>query len=74
MITINLPPETEKHLGDIAEKAGCTPENFARKAVLEYMQDMEDALLAEERLKDLRAGKTQAIPLEEVMKNYGMVD
>jgi RHH-type rel operon transcriptional repressor/antitoxin RelB len=72
MITIDLPPETEQHFNDIAKKAGFTVESFARAAIIEYMEDLEDALIAEERMKDLREGKTQAIPLEAVMKDYGM--
>jgi hypothetical protein len=35
---------------------------------------MEDLHLAEKRLKDQRAGRTKATPLEKVMERYGMED
>ena len=34
--------------------------------------DLEDLALAESRLRDIRSGKTQAIPLEDVLRQYGM--
>jgi len=49
------------------------PETFyAREAILEHLDDLEDLYLAEQRLIDIRSGKTQTVPLEEVMKRYGM--
>ena len=40
----------------------------------EHLDDLEDLYLAEQRLVDLRAGKSGTVPLEEVMKRYGMDD
>jgi len=34
--------------------------------------DFEDLALAESRLRDICSGKTQAIPLENVLRQYGM--
>ena len=47
---------------------------YARVAILEHLDDLEDLYLAEQRLIDARAGKTKAVPLENVMKRYGLVD
>ena len=33
---------------------------------------LEDLYLAEQRLVNIRSGKTQTVPLEEVMKRYGL--
>jgi predicted DNA-binding protein len=33
---------------------------------------LEDLYLAEQRLADIRAGKAQTIPLEELMKDYDL--
>ena len=41
-----------------------------REALLEHLDDLEDLYLAEQRLLDLRAGKTQTVKLEDVMKRY----
>lgn len=39
-------------------------------AIREYIENLEDLYMAEQRLKDFRAGKSKAIPLEDVMKSY----
>ena len=38
------------------------------------LADLEDLYLAEQRSDDIRQGKRQTIPLEEVMKEYDMVE
>ena len=44
------------------------------EAIREHLGDLEDLYLAEQRLIDLRAGKSRTVPLDEVMKRYGMDD
>ncbi len=72
MLAIRLPPEVESRLDALARATGRTKTFYAREAILEYLDDMEDLYLAEQRLTDIRAGKTQPVPLDEVMKRYGM--
>lgn len=62
----------EKRLDDLAKATGRTKTFYAREAILEYLDDLEDIYLAEKRLEDIRAGRTQTVPLEEVIKRYGM--
>jgi RHH-type rel operon transcriptional repressor/antitoxin RelB len=45
---------------------------YVTEAIIEHLDDLEDLYLAEQRLIDIRAGKSQTVPLEEVMKRYGM--
>lgn len=72
MLAIRLPAEIEKRLETLAKATGRTKTFYAREAILEYIDDLEDIYLAEKRLEDLRAGRTQAIPIEEVVKRHGM--
>jgi RHH-type rel operon transcriptional repressor/antitoxin RelB len=72
MLAIRLPPEVEARLDALAKATGRTKTFYAREAILEHLDDLEDLYLAEQRLIDIRAGKTQTVPLEEVMKRYGM--
>lgn len=72
MLAIRLPVEVETRLDALAKATGRTKTFYAREAILEHLDDLEDLYLAEQRLIDIRAGKTQTIPLEEVMKRYGM--
>ena len=72
MLAIRLPAEVETRLEALAQATGRTKTFYARAAILEHLDDLEDLYLAEQRLIDIRAGKTQTVPLEEVMKRYGM--
>ena len=44
------------------------------EAIQEYLDDLEDLHLAEQRLKNIREGKSQTVPLEKVMKEHGLAD
>ena len=74
MLAIRLPIEIENRLEALAKATGRSKTFYAREAILEHLDDLEDVYLAEQRLIDLRAGKSQAIPLEDVMKRYGLED
>ena len=74
MLAIRLPIEIENRLEALAKATGRSKTFYAREAILEHLDDLEDVYLAEQRLIDLRAGKSQAIPLEDVMKGYGLED
>ena len=57
-----------------SKATGQTKIFYAREAILEYLSDLEDVYLAEQRLVDIQSGKTKTVPLEEVMRRYGMED
>jgi len=72
MLAIRLPEEIEKRLDALAKATGRTKTYYAREAILEHLDDLEDIYLAEQRLADIHAGRVTTIPLEEVMKRHGM--
>jgi RHH-type rel operon transcriptional repressor/antitoxin RelB len=72
MLAIRLPADVEARLEALAKATGRTKTFYVREAILEHLDDLEDLYLAEQRLIDIRAGRTQTVPLEEVMKRYGM--
>jgi RHH-type rel operon transcriptional repressor/antitoxin RelB len=74
MLAIRLPEEVEKRLEALAKATGRTKTFYVREAILEHLEDLEDIYLAEQRLADIHAGRVKTIPLEEVMKEYGLVD
>jgi RHH-type rel operon transcriptional repressor/antitoxin RelB len=72
MLALRLPAEIEKRLENLAKTTGRTKSYYAREAILEYLDDLEDIYLAAKRLEDIRAGRTRTVSLEEMMKRYGM--
>ena len=74
MLAIRLPEEIEKRLATLAKETGRTKTFYAREAILEHLDDLEDIYMAEQELADIHAGRVKTIPLEEVMKEYGIVD
>lgn len=71
-LSIRLPEDIEVRLNALAKATGRSKTFYVREAILEHLDDLEDLYLAEQRLIDIRAGKTQTVPLEDVMKRYGM--
>lgn len=72
MLAIRLPADVEARLDALAKATGRTKTFYAREAILQHLEDLEDLYLAEQRLIDSRAGKSESLPLDEVMKRYGM--
>ncbi len=65
MLALRLPPDIEKRLDDLAKRTGRTKSYYARQAILEHLDDMEDLALAEERLK---SDDGVRIALEDLMR------
>ena len=74
MLVIRLPQDIEKRLDELAKRTGRTKTYYAREAILEYIDDLEDIYIAEARLEEILAGRTKTIPLEQLVKKYGLDD
>jgi RHH-type transcriptional regulator, rel operon repressor / antitoxin RelB len=68
MLAIRLEPEIEDRLAALARKTGRTKTFYAREAILEHLEDLEDIYLATKRLK--RPGKTYSA--QEVKRELGL--
>ena len=51
MLAIRIDPEIEKRLDRLAKSTGRTKTYYAREAILEHLDDLEDGYLALARLK-----------------------
>jgi RHH-type rel operon transcriptional repressor/antitoxin RelB len=71
-VSLRLPEDIESRLQAIAALTGRSKTFYMVEAIREHLDDLEDLYLAEKRLIDLRAGKSETIPLTEVMKQYGL--
>ncbi len=72
MLAIRLPDSIEKRLARLAKRTGRTKTFYAREAILRYIEDLEDVYDAERAWERIQSGKDKTIPLEDVMKRYGM--
>ncbi len=71
---LRLPTDVIARLDNLAKETGRSKAYYAREAILEHLDDLEDLYLAEKRLEDLRAGRSKTYSLEEVEKELGLVD
>jgi len=65
MIGVRLPVEIEKRLDALAKATGRTKTYYVREAILEHLDDMEDAYLAEATLERIRRGDERVLNAEE---------
>ena len=74
MLAIRLPASIEKRLERLAKRTGRTKTYYAREAIIERLDDLEAVYLAERRLEGIRAGRRKTVPIEKVMRRYGLGD
>jgi len=72
MLAIRLPEKIEKRLGRLAKRTGRTKTYYAREAILQYLDDLEDIYLAEKELTAVRSGRSRPIPIEKIIRRYGL--
>ena len=74
MLSLRLPADIENRLDRLAKATGKTKAFFARQAIVEHLEDLEDIHLADQRSLDNRAGKSRTYTLEEVERELGLAD
>ena len=72
MLAIRLPQSIEKRLEKLARRTGRTKTYYAREAILEHLDDLEDLYLAEGALERIRSGRERTIPLQNALKRHGL--
>jgi RHH-type rel operon transcriptional repressor/antitoxin RelB len=71
---IALPPDLERRVRKLAAETGMSPGRIMVDAIADYVADLEDGRVAEERLQALRDGKSDTVPLETLLSRYGLAD
>ncbi len=65
MIGVRLPEEIESRLDALAKATGRTKTYYVREAILEHLDDLEDAYLAAATLERVRRGEERTLSGEE---------
>jgi len=73
MLAIRLSKDLEDRLGAVAKRTGRTKTFYARQAIENQLEDIEDLYLAESRMADIEAGRVETIPLEEFLMERGLL-
>ena len=73
-VSLRLPKDVEGRLQALAAITGRSKTFYMLEAIKQHLDDLEDVYLAERELEAVRSGKSKAVPLEEVMKQYGLAD
>lgn len=72
MLAIRLPAEVETRLEALAKATGRTKTFYAREAILEHLDDLEDVYLAEQVVERIRRGEERTYTIEEVERRLGL--
>ena len=72
--SIRLPEGTEKRLTALAAKTGRSKAFYIREAILAYIDDLEDAYLAEKIVDRVRKSEERTYTLTEVERELGLED
>lgn len=68
MLSVRLPMEIDARLERLAEEAGQTKSDYARKAILEGIEQIEDLHSAEQVLERLHKGEERVLSSEEMWR------
>jgi len=71
MLALRLPDDIEKRLDNLSKRTGRSKSFYAREAIIEHLEDLEDIYLAEKEVQKIRRG-ARTHSLEDVMKEYGL--
>ena len=72
MLAVRLDAELEARLDAVSKNTGRTKSYYARQAILEKIEELEDIALLEEALRDPDLG--QRITLDELVRELGLED
>jgi RHH-type rel operon transcriptional repressor/antitoxin RelB len=74
MLAIRLPEEIETRLDNLAKRTGRSKTFYAREAILQHLDDLEDLYLAEQVALRIRSGEESTAKLEDMEARLGLAD
>jgi RHH-type transcriptional regulator, rel operon repressor / antitoxin RelB len=71
-MSLRLPAEVEDRLTALAALTGRSKTFYAVQAIIEHIDDLEDAHLSSQVLERVRAGAEARVPLGDLLDDYGL--
>lgn len=71
-VSLRLPDDLNHRLGELAAKTGRSKTFYMLEAIRDHLDDLEDLYLAEQRLIDIRAGRSRTVSLDDVERELGL--
>lgn len=69
-MAVHIPAEIEDQIEAFANRTGESKDDLVRDALLSYLEDRQDAMIAAERVKHVAS----RVSLEEIGRKYGLAD
>lgn len=73
-VSLRLPDEVSQRLEHLVKLTGRSKTYYMVEAIREHLDDLEDLYIAEQRLIEIRAGRSKTYTLEEVEQSLGLAD
>ena len=73
-ISLRLPADVETRLAALSALTGRSKTFYATEAIVEHIDDLEDAHLSAEIRTRVRAGTEARISLNDLLARYGLAD
>ena len=73
-VSLRLPDDLNIRLSNLADKTGRSKTFYMLEAIREHIDELEDLYLAEQRLIDVRAGRSTTHSIDDVERRLGLAD
>lgn len=73
-VSLRLPEDIASRLSNLAQLTGRSKTFYMIEAIREHLDDLEDLYVAEQRLIEIRAGRSSTSTLDDVEKRLGLAD
>jgi RHH-type rel operon transcriptional repressor/antitoxin RelB len=74
MLALRLPEDVEERLAALAKATGRSKSYYAREAIVQHLEDLEDIYLTEQRLIDHRKGSGETVSMDEMRRHLELDD
>jgi RHH-type rel operon transcriptional repressor/antitoxin RelB len=71
-VSLRLPEDISNRLQNLADMTGRSKTFYMLEAIRDHLDDLEDLYLAEKRLIENQAGRSQSHSLDEVERDLGL--